>query len=47
MSFLTSDNDQEKNFRKGDTKRCPYCAEYLKKEAIVCKHGGKSLGPGD
>jgi hypothetical protein len=47
MSFFTSDNEKEKNFQKGNTKKCPYCAEYVKEEAIVCKHCGRSLGRGD
>lgn len=47
MAFFTSDNEQEKNFRNGNTKRCPYCAEYVKQEAIVCKHCGRNLGSGD
>jgi len=47
MSFFTSDNEQEKNLRKGNTKRCPYCAEYVKQEAIVCKHCGRRLDSGD
>ncbi len=24
--------------------KCPYCAEYIKKEAMICKHCHSSLG---
>lgn len=31
---------------KGDRQRkCPYCAEFVKVEAIVCKHCHKELPP--
>lgn len=25
-------------------KKCPHCAEYVKREAVVCKHCGRDLG---
>jgi hypothetical protein len=28
---------------KGYTKKCPYCAEIIKKDAMVCKHCGREL----
>lgn len=29
----------------GDHRRCPYCAELIRREAIVCKHCGRDVGP--
>lgn len=47
MAFFTSDNELEKNFRKGNTKKCPYCAEFVKEEARICKHCGRRLNDGE
>ncbi len=27
----------------GPTKQCPYCAELVKEEAVVCKHCGREI----
>jgi hypothetical protein len=44
LTFFASDDEAEMRRRTGDTKICPYCAEYVKEAAIVCKHCGRTLG---
>jgi hypothetical protein len=43
IAFFSSDNDQAKREKTGHTKKCPFCAEYVKFDAIICKHCGRSF----
>ena len=35
---------EKKEISKGGKRRCPFCAELIKSEAIVCKHCSKDIG---
>jgi len=35
---------EKKEISKGGKRRCPFCAELIKSEAIVCKHCSKEIG---
>ena len=34
---------EEKKITSGDFKKCPFCAELIKSEAVVCKHCGREI----
>lgn len=45
-SILIRRNDEEierRNLQTGHHRKCPYCAEIVRAEAIVCKHCGHEL----
>jgi hypothetical protein len=34
---------EERQINSGDFRKCPFCAELIKPEALVCKHCGRDL----
>lgn len=45
-SLLIRSNEEEierRNLQTGHHRKCPYCAEIVRAEAIVCKHCGREL----
>ena len=45
-SIVSSTNTQgveQEKLNTGESKRCPYCAELVKAQALICKHCGKDV----
>jgi hypothetical protein len=44
LVLVANNHDQNVILPVGGTRRCPYCAEEIQLEAIVCKHCGRHVG---
>jgi hypothetical protein len=45
FSYNTAERDAVLTGDSGEYKKCPFCAEAVRKEAIKCRHCGSSIGP--
>jgi hypothetical protein len=34
---------ENRQLKSGDTKKCPFCAEFIKAEAVVCRYCSRDL----
>lgn len=43
--LISSDISEQEALKDGELKKCTFCAESIKKQAIKCKHCGADLVP--
>jgi hypothetical protein len=43
LLLISQDISEQEALKDGQLKKCPHCAENVKKEAIKCKHCGADL----
>ena len=43
VSNTNTQSIEQEKLNTGESKRCPYCAELVKAQALICKHCGKDV----